>query len=143
VSLETAAHKAIHDALVDPALTELRALIGTRVYDRVPPTAIYPYVTVSVEVTDDSNTCSSAFKVQPTVTVNSASVGQVEAETIGGIIRSVLAPHDIADWISIAAHTVVASDFDTAVYRPGDEPGLSTEGVLIFTYLVDPLTEET
>ncbi len=128
MSLEAAAHRAVHDALV--------GLAGNRIFDRVPDMApAYPYITVRIDVTDDANTCSEASEVHATVTVFSNVVGSQEAQNLGGDIRARLATEDI----EIEGYRVSAGDFDAAVYRPGNPENL-TEGVLTFTYLVDPDT---
>jgi hypothetical protein len=130
VSLEAAAHKAVHDLLV--------GLSGGRIFDRVPDVApLYPYITVRIDVTDDANTCSNASIVHATVTVFSIAVGSQEAQNLGGQVRAILAPDDPGQNIGIVGYAVSVSGFDAAVYRPGN-PANITEGVLSFTYLVDP-----
>jgi hypothetical protein len=144
MSLEAAAHKAVHDALVDPSETALAAYIAARIYDRVPSgVPRYPYVVIgAIEVRDDANTCSNASEVHATVHVwtsrpdRGADPGSIEAKQIGGLIRKILAPDDASN-LDIDGYHVSVSAFDVAVYRPGDDL-LLTEGVLSFTFLVDP-----
>ena len=143
MSLDLAAHDAVHDALVDSAQTALQALIGQRVYDRVPANKLpaYPYVVIDrIEVRDDANVCSYASEVHVTLRVISNAAGSVEAKTIGGLIRPILAPEDPEENLAIDGFVVSVSAFDLAIYRPADDP-LLTEGVLTFTYLVDPEEE--
>jgi hypothetical protein len=133
--LDAAVHKSVHDALLDVADAQLRALIGTRVYDRVPgPAPAYPYVVIDrIEVGDDSNSCSDASIVHVTVRAISNAYGSIEAKQIGGLIRRALGRP-----LPIAGHQVSVGAFDAAVYRPSDSP-LNTEGVITTHYLVDPL----
>lgn len=148
MSAALATHKAVHDALVDPAQTALQALIDARVYDRVPDAVLgrlptYPYVVIDrIDVRDDATTCAYASEVHATLRVISNTVGKREAETIGDLIRLILAPEDADDGLAIEGFTVSVSAFDLAIYRPADDP-LLTEGVLTFTFLVDPTDEES
>lgn len=137
MSIEAATLKAVHDALQgDSALT---AMIGGRVYDRVPANVqpAYPYVVVAVDVSDDANTCSNASESHATVRIYSNAVGQKEAYLIGGEVRRILAPDDPDDTLDITGYLVSVARFDVATYRAASDP-LVTEGVLVFTYLVDP-----
>lgn len=131
MSLEAATQKAVHDALV------AGSVLNGRIYDRVPVGASYPYAVVRVEVRDDATTCSNASEVHVTINVFSNAVGSQEAQNAGGLIRSILAPDDPNENLAIAGYLTTVSAFDVAVYRPGGDP-LLTEGVLTFTYLVDP-----
>lgn len=134
---EEAVHKAVHDALAEPQ-TILYGLIATRVFDRVPnPPPGYPYVSLEIDVADDGNGCSDASSAHVTVHVWSNAVGSLEAKRIGALIRARLAPADPAEQFAIPGFATGASNFDAAVYRAGADPAL-TEGVLTFTYLIDP-----
>lgn len=135
MSLAKAAHKAMHDALL--ANSDLTALVGTRVYDRVPVVATYPYITFEIDTRDDANTCSNAREVHVTMHIWSNAVGKVEAETIGGIVRPILAPDDPDSNLAITGFVTYSSTCDVEVYRSGLDT-LVTEGVLTFTYPTDP-----
>jgi hypothetical protein len=142
MSLAVNAHKAVHDALVADAT--LAARIGTRVYDKVPsPPPVYPYVVVDIDVRGDANTCSDAKELHATVhvwsmrTASGRDQGTIEAKTIGGRIAELLAPLDPDDAPEIADWRTSAADLDVELYRDGGET-LLTEGLLTFTYLVDP-----
>lgn len=138
MSLEVLAHKSVHDALLPGSVTALSDLIGDRIYDRVPArTPKYPYVVIDIEVRDDATTCSNASEVHATIHVYSNAVGTQEAKTIGGLIRGILAPDDPTINLVITGYLVSMSAFNVAVYRAGDTP-LITEGVIDFTYSVDP-----
>lgn len=137
MSLELAVHDAVHDALVADAT--LQTLIGTRVYDRVPANKVptFPYVVIgTIEVRDDATTCSNASEVSVTLRAISNAVGSIEAKRIGSRLREILAPEE-GDNLVIAGYDTAVSAFDAAVYRPSDDP-LLTEGVVSFTFLVDP-----
>jgi hypothetical protein len=133
--LDAAVHKAVHDALLgESGLTEI---IGGQVYDRVPPAATAPYASIdSIEVHDDATTCSDASEVHVTVKVWSGgslqNKGSIEAKKMGGFVRRALGRE-----LQFEGHVTAVGSFDVAVYRPA-ENDLMTEGVLTFTYLVDP-----
>lgn len=144
MSLEAAAHKGVHDALIAGSEAALAAYVDGRVYDRVPAAPPkYPYLVLDVDIRDDANTCSNASEVHATVHVYSAppypgrDIGSIEAKQIGGLVRKILAPDDGSINLTIEGYHIVVAAFDVAVYRPGDDP-LLTEGVLTFTFLVDP-----
>lgn len=142
MSLALAAHKAVHDALV--ANGRLVAMISEpgkppRVYDRAPgPLPKYPYIVIGqIDIIGDGNTCSDSSIVNVTPSVWSNAVGKQEAEEIGDLVREILAPESGNGALDIVGYDTVVSEFQTAVYRPGDDP-LLTEGILAFTYQVDP-----
>ena len=145
MSLAVEAHKAVHDALVTGASPSpqatLAAMIGGRVYDKPPgPAPAYPYLVIDVDVRDDATTCALSREVHPTVHVWSNKPGSIEAKTIGGLVTEILAPLDPDEAPGIAGYLVHAADLDAEIYRDGGDT-LLTEGVLTFTYLVDPETE--
>lgn len=136
MSLAKATRKAVHDALVSGSESSLAALIEGRVYDRVPATQPpYPYLTVDIDIADDANTCLNSKEVHVTVHIWSNVVGRQQVETIAGLIEPILNKE-----IAIAGYVNCLASFDAEDYRAGDGP-LVTEGVLSFTYLVDPETE--
>lgn len=64
------------------------SLIGQRVYDTVPATPIFPYVTVGpmVELSDDAD-CIKGFDITFDINVWSRAVGFPEAEKISDAVR--------------------------------------------------------
>lgn len=147
MSLAVEAHKAVHDALAPTSspltATEaaLTALISRRVYDKVPgPAPTYPYIVVDIDVRDDATTCALSREVHPTVHIWSNQPGSIQAKTIGAYVTELLAPLDPDDAPAIEGYLVHAADLDAEIYRDGGDT-LLTEGVLTFTYLVDPETE--
>jgi hypothetical protein len=134
--LDLAVQKAIYDALwSDP---DIQRLTQGRIYDRIPADVpAYPYLEIGDdEIADDSNSCLRSSKITSAVHVWSSAVGSLEAKRIGGYVSRALDKE-----ISIDGHDTVVGAFEMATYRQGPD-GLLTEGVLIFTYLVDPLTIE-
>lgn len=141
MSVELAVHEAIYDALTDPAQTALAALIGTRVYDRVPgPQPTYPYVVMSaLDVRDISNSCGKSYAAGVALTVYANSVGRAaEVLEIGGLMRDILAPASHV-YQTVSGFRIVTHNSLATVYREGPSP-LIEEGVVTLTYIVNPTT---
>jgi len=133
--LTASVHKVVHDALL--AKAGLTALIGTRVYDRVPPAATPPYVVIgTIQIDDDQTQFSDASEISVTVHVWSAgsttNKGSIEAKKIGGYVRQALATE-----LQFEGHLTTVGHMNVELYRPSED-GLLTEGVLDFRYLADP-----
>ena len=67
-------------------------LVSTRVYDRVPQDVVFPFVQLGgVQGVDDGHGCGDeAEEVFIDVHVWSRAVGKVEAQTIAGVVKSIL-----------------------------------------------------
>ena len=85
-----AVQKAFKTAL--DASTAVHALIGDRIYDRVPETAQSPYaVFADWDVTDEGADCDyETSAVTQTIRIFSRDVGTGEAKAITGAIRNAL-----------------------------------------------------
>lgn len=142
MTLAVATHEAVRTALITGTSpspqTTLAGYISSRVYDKVPgPAPAYPYLSVDVDLVDDATTCSDAAEVHVTVHVWSNTVGSIEAKTIGDLVKEILSDPDAGEYITITGFIISGGGFDAAIYRDGGQT-LLTEGVLTFTYLVDP-----
>lgn len=135
MSVAIATHKAVYNALRSDI--DLFAIIADRVYDRVPPSAVMPYLTFEIDVHGDGNTCSDASDAHATVHIWSNALGKVQAEQIAGFVRRALGPDDPDNNLTIDGYVTTVSFFDMELYRQSPDE-LVTEGVLTFTYLVDP-----
>jgi len=122
--------KAIYDALI--ADGTVSGLVSSRIYDRVPPSVVFPYVRIGEDqLVDDSTSCFSAFEIFSTVHVFSRAVGRIEAKALLAACRDALAVS-----LTIAGHTVKAGDFVAS--RVLDDPdGLTAHGVLDLRYLIE------
>lgn len=73
------------------------ALVGDRIYDRVPVNASFPYVSWGIpDQVDDSNDCSDIVEVNVTLHVWSRDYGSVKATQIAGAIRDALHDADLS-----------------------------------------------
>ncbi|TPN43208.1 DUF3168 domain-containing protein [Mesorhizobium sp. B1-1-7] len=79
------------------AVAGVTALIGQRVYDRVPANAIFPYVTLGPmdELSDDAD-CITGFSIALDINVWSRAVGFPEAKRISDAVRGALRDTDLA-----------------------------------------------
>lgn len=73
------------------AYAPLTALVGAKVYDRVPANTVPPYVTITGwQEIEDGTDCSDASEVFWDVQCFSASVGRPEAAKIAGAVKDAL-----------------------------------------------------
>lgn len=97
-------------AAVVAALKEdpgLAALIGERVYDRVPAKPVAPYVTIGdAQIVDDSSACLSLAEYSLQVDVWSEAVGYPEVKEIGAIAARVLDAALPMDGFAVVIHRV-------------------------------------
>lgn len=121
--------KAFNTALKSDA--DLSAIIGQRVYDRVPKNAVFPYVQIGDDQEiDNANTCdSSGVEVYTRVHIWSRDVGVVEAKKIMGLIKPLLVQPHILDDFYITVNTFVSADFVSA------QDELETHVVMTFRFL--------
>lgn len=128
--------KAIYDAtLADAALKS--AMGGTvRAYDRVPPNAVFPYITIADgQLLDDGDTCEQdRFEAFCVIQVWSrpATVGSVECKTIAHALRAALQNGlSPATWIATVVQCE-SMDFFT------DPDGITARARMTFRILLEP-----
>ena len=128
-----ALQRGIYAALTNtPTIT---GLVGTRVYDRVSPTATFPYVRIGSDqtVSDDIDCVEESVEVFSQVDVFSRAQGKVEAKNIAGAIVRALKVENIPIEIGYELQEIHHADT-----RFLDDPdGLSTHAVLSFRALVE------
>jgi len=126
--------KAIYDAIVGSA-TVATAMGGTaRAYDRVPPDAVFPYITIpDGDFIDDGDTCETdAFEVYVDLQVWSRAVGNVECKTVSGVLRDViLAGLTITGWNA----TVIEYQ---RTFHFMDPDGETARSRVTFRFLIEP-----
>jgi hypothetical protein len=78
------------------AYPALASLVGSRVYDHVPPDVVFPYVSWGPEqtVSDDSD-CITAFEISIQLDAWSRTVGLSEVKRIAEAVRAALHDHDL------------------------------------------------
>ncbi len=111
------------------------AEVQDRVYDRVPATAIFPYLEIGeIQTISDGADCLDSTEVFVTLHVWSRAVGQVEARRLAAAARTAL-----HGWLpALEGFRVVEHEHrDT---RTLDDPdGVTSHAVLSFRALIDPL----
>lgn len=113
------------------AVLRTAGVASQRVYDRVPPVVLFPYVTVGDEQSIDAgDQCAAMFDVFADIHVWSRAVGKVEAKRVGEAVRQALA----AD-IVVEDYDVVLQEFQTSRIL-NDPDGLTTHAVLTFRFLL-------
>lgn len=115
------------------ASPELTALIGGRVYDRVPEGVQFPYVSFgpSDEVSDDAD-CIDGFEVTMQLDVWSRAVGFPECRSIVDAVRMALPE----DGIQFADNALVTFNHRISrVFR--DQDGLTSHGAMTFQAFVE------
>lgn len=119
--------KAIYDAL-----TAAPPVAGGRVYDAVPESAVFPYVTIGGEqIVADGNTCGDGWEVYADVHVWSRKPGFPEAKGIAAA-----AADRVTAITSIAGYSMVDVEFqDQRALR--DPDGLTSHIVISFRFIID------
>ena len=115
------------------ASSDLSALIGGRVYDRVPEGVQFPYVSFgpSDEISDDAD-CIDGFEVTMQLDVWSRAVGFPECRRIVDAVRKALPE----DGILLADNALVTfSHRISRVFR--DPDGLTSHGAMTFEAFVE------
>lgn len=89
MSAELAIQKAVVAAL--KAAAPVSALVGARVFDRVPPDAAYPYVNVGeIQLLPEDTDCGESAEVFVTIHVWSNTPGAVQARDLAAKVRAAL-----------------------------------------------------
>ncbi len=124
---------AIYACLV--ADIDVSAIVDTRVFDRVPADAIFPYVHLgeAQEITEDV-TCVSGQAIYLTMHGWSREVGYPEVKRLAAAVKDALhlAPLVLETW-----RLVSVSHRDTRVFR--DQDGLSSHAVIEFVAFVEKI----
>ena len=120
--------KAVFDAL-----TATPAIAGGNVFDRVPPDAPFPRVTIGDEqVVDAGNSCSDGWEVFCDIHVWSRAVGRVECKELMAEAAERLSAIE-----TITGFDLVLSDLDgTRMFIEPD--GLTSHGVITIRFVIDP-----
>ena len=121
--------KAIYSALTGASIC------SGHIYDRVPKSATFPYVTIGDDdVIDDSNSCGDAYEVFPKIHVWSRSPAESKLE-LKNIVAEIVPT--IVGLSSVTDFTIVLSEFQgCSTIR--DPDGLTEHAVLTFRLLLDP-----
>ena len=123
---------AIYSALTNAS----PSIAGGRVYDRVPGSPTFPYISIGDEqVIDDGNTCDDGWEVFPDVHIWSRSTAGSKLE-IKGIIAQVV-PAVVGISSISGSFTVIAAQLETArTFR--DPDGLTEHAVCSFRFVIIP-----
>lgn len=123
--------KAIRDKLL--ATADVTALVGTRVYDRVPIDATYPYISIgpTQTIADDAE-CIEGFEVFQQIDVWSQKPGFPEEKEIAGAARRAIHRIDL----SLEGFALV--EIEHRVTRHMRDPdGLTSHAAIEFRAMVE------
>lgn len=110
------------------------AIVGQRVYDQVPPSATFPYVTLGADqaVSDDAD-CITGFEISVQVDVWSRKqVGFTEAKQAAHAIRTALLGTDL----SLTTNAMVSFEHRQTAYE-NDPDGQTRRARMTFVALVE------
>lgn len=130
-----ALHLAIRAALI--ADTAVATMLGTRIYDRVPANAAFPYAEFGeFQRLDDAADCIDGAEFYVTLHAWSQAVGTIEAKRVAAVITKALGT---GDGLSLAPdHRLV--EFAVESDRILDDPdGVTTHAVLTLRALTEPV----
>lgn len=106
-----------------------------RVYDGVPKTASFPYVTIGEEdVVDDGNSCGDAYEVFAKIHAWSRPISKSKLEikdVVAAVVPAIAGINTVQDFI------VVSNEFQGS-NTLGDPDGLTEHSVITFRFLLDP-----
>lgn len=131
-----ALQKGIYTALTTD--TTLNGLVSGRVYDRVTPTAVFPYIRLGTDqtVSEPQDCIDECVEVFAQIDVFSRAQGKIEAKNIAGAIARRLTLGNVTLESSYLIGSLIHNDT-----RFLDDPdGLSTHAVLTFRALIDGAT---
>lgn len=132
MDVASALQKALFERLTSSQ--PIAGLVGRRVFDRVPPDAPTPYVTISKAlVSDDGAEGVEADEIFQDVHVWSTAEGSIEAKSIAGAIRRELRD---ADLDLGEAHDLVEIQF-RSLNVLDDPDGVTTHAVVTFLVLTE------
>lgn len=139
IDLSLAVQGAIRAAL--GGSSELAALVGARIYDRVPNAPTFPYVTIGEGTSaEDGAECVDGEEVAVYINAwsrgtDSGGFGMVEARKIAGAIKAALHEQDVS--IDEDVH-LVDLRFRDASFRL-DPDGETRRAILQYVALVEPV----
>lgn len=108
---------------------------GGRVYDQVPSSPTFPYVTIGNEqVIDDGNSCEDGWLVYPDVHIWDRPVESSKA-ALKGIIAEIVPL--ITSMTSITGFDVIVSELESS-RSLRDQDGLTEHAILTFRIILNP-----
>ena len=115
--------------------TSVAALVGARVYDRVPVTPTYPLIVIGQDQVQDgmAECADDCVDIYTQIDVWSEDVGKTQAKRIMGAVKRALHDVAIADRDGYAIQEL---QFDSSTVVIEDD-GITTHGILFFRALVE------
>jgi hypothetical protein len=128
-----ALQKGIYTALTTD--TTINGLVNGRVYDRVTPSAVFPYIRLGTDqtVAEAQDCIDECVEVFAQVDVFSRAQGKVEAKNIAGAVSRRLKIENI----TLENAYLIGSLIHNDTRFLDDSDGLSTHAVLTFRALID------
>lgn len=120
--------------------TAVGALVGDRIYDRVPPNPTFPYITLGdVQAIDEDADWRQRYAVTLTSHAWSRAVGQVEALRIAQAMRDAIRGATRGSGLTVSGYCIASARHrDTRTFR--DPDGLTTHAVVTFEAVIDKET---
>jgi hypothetical protein len=111
---------------------DVTALVGQRIYDRVPPMVEKPYITIGpADVTSNDADCVNGNDVTQQIDVWSVEPGFAQCKDVGGAVRKCL------DKITVTQDGLTFEIENRAVRYFMDADGLTAHGVITVQALID------
>lgn len=116
----------------------LSGLIGTRVYDRVSPSATFPYVRIGNDqsVAEAQDCAEESVEVFAQIDVFSRNQGKTEAKNIAGAIVRTLSSADL----TLESGYELQEIHHASTLFVDDPDGLSTHAIINFRALIETAT---
>lgn len=114
-------------------VSAVQALIGQRIYDPVPPSATFPYVSLGPDdlISDDAD-CITGFEITVQIDCWSRSLGFKEVKQVGDAVREALHGYDFT--LGVNASVL----FEHRITRNmRDNDGLTQHAAMTFTGFVE------
>jgi len=110
------------------------ALLGDRVYDRVPSGVVFPYLTIRIpQVIDEENSCSLNERVVIEIHAWSRSPGFVECRRMIGAAKAAVR----SSALTVTGHNLSLQTVEQTRYLD-DPDGLTAHGVVTFDFETNP-----
>lgn len=115
------------------AAAPVTALVAQRVFDQVPPSSQFPYISYgSDQIIQDDAACITAYEASVQIDVWSRDNGQPEMKRIAGAVREAL--HEAE--LDLDNYALVLFEHESTRYLD-DEDGITHHAAMTFKALVD------
>jgi hypothetical protein len=130
-NVEKELHGAIYQRLInDPVVS---SFVNGRVYDDVPASAVFPYVTIApVDSVEDDADCITGLEVAQQIDCWSRAKGSLECKDLVDAVRATLHDYDL----DLATNALVFFQCRSSAVRR-DPDGITKHGILGFEGVIE------